>query len=630
MFFTQKKILATVIGSLAISALSGPAFGHGAMENPRARQWECNNQGGMWNPSTMKSAACRAALENSPAGANAFVNWNGYTGFAPPPHAATQTDVHDGMLCSGSNPAYAGFNLPRSDWTATTVQPDSHGQVGMTYYYTARHTPSFTEFYINKKDVDPTKKALGWNDVELLKRFDIAAGDPSVRHTVNVTIPADRVGKAVIFTRWQRIDSVGEGFYNCSDVDIKPRNGSEAPAGGGEEEESTQGSWTEKGDFITVAHNPAVGEKVRFRLMGGTHGDNILDVNLAITAQNINNNQWVIELGQLLNRDHSNQLQIGQKQSDGTIRFNEQLPRNNQVFLSSSTYGYAIETVGNTEAPVITLDRYTMSPVATNSATYNYTVTGSSNKADVNWQWKHVAGDTHITASPANQATTQIRVAGGVKGGATATFELVGTRANGHSGKATLKVNVIAPQVSPTGPASITADKGGKFTAKANFDYDQGRVSYRWSLLSKGSEVSGIDQSGNVQSGLKAGDYQVRVTAELDNSQRTASGTANLKVTAKDEPATSNYATWVSGNTYTAGNTVSWNGINYIARNWTKSEPGKGSDWRLHDNARPVAWMSTMTYESGNLVSYAGKTWRASQWIGQNNAPGTNAAWKQQ
>lgn len=638
MFLTQKKILSIVIGSLAISTLSGPAFGHGAMENPRARQWECNNQGGMWNPSTMRSAACRAALDNSPSGAGAFVNWNGYTGFARSPHAASQSNVPDGMLCTGNNPGAAGFNLPRSDWTTTTIQPDSHGQVGMTYYYTARHTPSFIEFYINKKNVDVTKKALGWNDVELLKKFDIAAGDPSVRHTVNVTIPADRVGKAIIFTRWQRIDSAGEGFYGCSDVDIRGRDGSQAPAGGGEEEESIQSSWTEKGDFITMAHKPVVGEKVRFRLMGGTRGDNLIDVNLPITAQNINNNQWVIELGQLLNRDHSNELQIGQKQSDGTIRFNEQLPLTNQVFVSNGLYGYAIEIVANAEAPAITLDRYTMSPVATNSATYSYAVTGSSDKADVNWQWKRVAGDSHITANPANQATTQIRVAGGVKGGATATFELVGTRANGHSGKATLKVNVIAPAVSPTGPANITADKGGKFTAKANFDYNQGRVSYRWSLLNNGSEVSGIDQNGNVNSGLKAGNYQVKVTAELDNGQRTATGTANLKVTSKDEapapaptPAPAGtYATWVSGNTYTAGNTVSWNGVNYIARNWTRSEPGKGSDWRLHNNANPVAWVSTMTYESGNVVSHAGKTWRARQWAAQNSVPGQNAVWQQQ
>lgn len=161
--------------------------------------------------------------------------------------------------------------------------------------------------------------------MELLKRFDIASGDSSVRHTVNVTIPEDRTGTAVIFTRWQRIDAVGEGFYNCSDVNIKSRDGSEIPDGGGEEEGGgDESDWVSKGDFITMAHQPAVGEQVRFRLMGGTRGDNLVDVYLKITAQNINNNQWVLELGRELNRNHGNELQIGQQQTDGTIRFNEQ------------------------------------------------------------------------------------------------------------------------------------------------------------------------------------------------------------------------------------------------------------------------------------------------------------------
>ena len=630
MLLTQKKALAIVIGSLAMSALSGPAFGHGAMENPKARQYECHSQGGHWNPPSMKSAACRAALENSPAAQGAFDNWNGFTGFALAPHAASQSDVRDGMLCSGSNPGYAGFNLPRSDWTTTTVQPDANGNVAMTYYYTAKHTPSFIEFYINNKDVDPSKKALGWNDVTLLKTFNIAAGDSSDRHTINVTIPADRVGKAVIFTRWQRIDAVGEGFYNCSDVNIKSRDGSELPDGGGSEEEGGDSGWTQKGDFITNAHKPAVGEKVRFRLMGGTRGDNLIDVNLPITAQNINNNQWVIELGKLLNRDHSNELQIGQKQSDGTITFNEQLPRNNQVFVSDKNYGYAIEIVSNAETPVISLDRYKLEPIATTSTGYGYAVTGSTDKSGVNWQWKNVAGDARITASPANAAKTQIRVPGGVSGGSTATFELIGTSANGTSGKATLKVNVIAPQVAPTGPASISSEKGGKFTANANFDYGQGSVSYKWSLLKNGSDVAGIDQSGNVKANLAEGDYQVKVTAELDNGERKATGTANLKVTGKDDGGTGDYASWVAGKTYTAGNTVSWKGVNYIARNWTSAEPGKGPDWKLHNNAKPVEWLSTMVYERGNLVSYSGKTWKASQWIAQNTVPGQSALWKQQ
>lgn len=240
----QKRILAIVVGSLLVGSLPGPALGNGYMLSPEARQSICYSLGGHWNPSSMKSAACKAALENSPAAQAAFDNRNGYTGFAVAPHGLEQAKagVKDGQLCTGSNTNYAGFAAARSDWTKSDVQPDKNGKAAMTYYYTDVHTPSFIEFYINKKGVDTTQKVLGWDDVELLKHFDIKHGDRSDRHTVEVEIPEDRTGDAIIFTRWQRFDAGGEGFYNCSDVNIKSRDASELPGGGvvdeGDEDEN--------------------------------------------------------------------------------------------------------------------------------------------------------------------------------------------------------------------------------------------------------------------------------------------------------------------------------------------------------------------------------------------------------
>ncbi|WP_431628411.1 carbohydrate-binding protein [Enterobacter bugandensis] len=134
----------------------------------------------------------------------------------------------------------------------------------------------------------------------------------------------------------------------------------------------------------------------------------------------------------------------------------------------------------------------------------------------------------------------------------------------------------------------------------------------------------------NVKSGLPAGDYLVKVTAELDNGERKASGTAALKITEKDELGAGIYESWVAGKTYTAGNTVSWNGVNYMASYWTKAEPGKGDSWKLHNNTKPVAWLSTMVYQMGDIVSYNGKVWKASQWIAQGTIPGQSSLWKQQ
>lgn len=633
MLFPQKRILAILIGSSLFSSLPGTVFGHGAMDFPKARQYECKSQGNHWTPATMKSAACRAALENSSAKQAAFDNWNGYTGFAMAPHSQqdARKAVPDGMLCTGNHPEYSGFNQPRSDWTTTTLQPDSSGKVGMKYYYTARHAPSFIEFYINKKNVDPTKKALGWDDVELLKRFEIEPGDASSTHTVNVSIPSDRTGKAIIFTRWQRYDAAGEGFYNCSDVNIKTRDGSEIPDENGTGDDDQVSGWVDKGAFITTADNPSVGEQVRFRLMGGTRGDNIVDVSLAISAANVANNKWIVELGQLLNREHSNLLQIGQQAADETITFNEQQPRLNHVFLSDQSYGYAVEIVKNAETPVIVLDSYTLEPIATLSTTSGYPVTGSS-KSEVNWQWKRIAGDSRIVAAPANQAKTEIRIPGGVRGGTVATFELSGTSPKGSVGKAILKVNVLAAEVIATGPVSIAADKGGQYRARANFDNNKGEVTYLWSLLKNSTEVSGgIDNRGSIKTGLPAGDYLVKVVAESSDGERKATRTSALKITASDDSdKTGDYEGWKASKTYTAGNTVTWNGVNYIARNWTRSEPGKGGDWKLHHNRVAVEWQSTMVYVMGNVVNYQGQEYKASQWISQNNVPGVSVLWKLQ
>ncbi|HEI8868844.1 TPA: lytic polysaccharide monooxygenase [Serratia odorifera] len=637
MFFSKNKVLSVVIASIGATSIIGPAFGHGALESPKARHYECKSQGNHWNPGAMKSAACKAALENSPAKQAAFDGWNGYTGFAPAPHglAEAKRGVPDGMLCTGKHPEYAGFNQPRTDWTSTTLTPDSNGNVKMTYYYTATHSPSFIEFYINKKSVDPTKKALGWDDVELLKRFDITAGDLSVRHTINVTIPADRTGKAIIFTRWQRIDPAGEGFYGCSDVNIKPRTGIENPGGdeGHEEEDGAQIGWFDKGSFITAAHIPAIGEQVRFRLMGGTRGDNIVDESVTINAQNAENSAWVVELADKINRTHGNLVQIGQLQPDETISFNQQQPRQNNVFVNDKRHGYAIEIVKNITVPVVTLDRYMIDPISTISANYSYKITGSSDKNVVKWQWTRVAGDERIYASVVDKPVTNIVIPAGVGGGANATFELTGTNQKGEHGKATLKVNVLAPSVSLTGPSSISAEQSAKYNAKANFDYNQGIVSYDWKLAKDGAEISnGISQDGVVKSGLAAGDYQITVSARLNNGERSANNSRILKVTANNnnpgDEGTSAHKPWISGNTYVAGNTVTWKGINYQARNWTQAEPGKGQDWKLYDNAKPVNWQSTMVYESGNAVIYEGKVYVATQWAPQNTVPGKSSIWK--
>ncbi|MEM1153068.1 MAG: lytic polysaccharide monooxygenase, partial [Pseudomonadota bacterium] len=55
-----------------------------------------------------------------------------------------------------------------------------------------------------------------------LELIDTAGNVPVVngKYRMDITIPSGRSGDAILFVRWQRVDPVGEGFYNCSDITI--------------------------------------------------------------------------------------------------------------------------------------------------------------------------------------------------------------------------------------------------------------------------------------------------------------------------------------------------------------------------------------------------------------------------
>ena len=109
------------------------------------------------------------------------------------------------------------------DWYRTVVAPEN-GQIQLDYVLTQDHLPSFFEFYLSKPTYQGDRP-LTWDDLELVEKVT----DPAQYHLPDggyrlpVAIPQGRVGDAVIYTRWQRMDGAGEGFYACSDVTIATR-----------------------------------------------------------------------------------------------------------------------------------------------------------------------------------------------------------------------------------------------------------------------------------------------------------------------------------------------------------------------------------------------------------------------
>ncbi|MCW3172001.1 lytic polysaccharide monooxygenase [Shewanella subflava] len=129
---------------------------------------------------------------------------------------AVKAAIPDGSLCYANDPQKRGMGAEHSQWTRTQMQP---GTFELVFNATAPHNPSFWQFYITKVGVD-VSKPLKWDDLTLIQEYGNIAVGSDKKYRMNVTIPADRSGDAILYTRWQRDDAVGEGFYNCSDITI--------------------------------------------------------------------------------------------------------------------------------------------------------------------------------------------------------------------------------------------------------------------------------------------------------------------------------------------------------------------------------------------------------------------------
>lgn len=215
----KTKLLSATI-ALAVMQIAFPsqqAHAHGWTEFPEARQSICYEQGGLWG-GTPPNAACAQAKQIS--GTYPFVQRNEFAINIAPPHynnmEAVKAAIPNGSLCYANDPQKSGMGAEHSEWTRTKMQP---GTFELVFNATAPHNPSFWQFYITKVGVD-VSKPLKWDDLTLIQEYGNVDVDSDRKYRMNVTIPAGRSGDAILYTRWQRDDAAGEGFYNCSDITI--------------------------------------------------------------------------------------------------------------------------------------------------------------------------------------------------------------------------------------------------------------------------------------------------------------------------------------------------------------------------------------------------------------------------
>ncbi|WP_462172981.1 lytic polysaccharide monooxygenase [Pseudoalteromonas xiamenensis] len=338
------KVSFSMLG-LCATVASVNVAAHGYLDFPKARQSICEAQGGYWWPedgSNIPNLACRAAFLES--GYVQFtqehefsVNTADYRN-----QAAVEANIPDGQLCSAGDKQKRGINLPSIEWQKTVVTPNEKGQVTIKWNATTPHNPSFWKIYLTKPSFSPATDELRWQDLDLISEFGNLefVKDPSGKRYYNMTIdiPKDRQGDAILYTRWQRIDVVGEGFYNCSDVHIV--------------QDATAPTWHKAGYFVTASQQPKIDDKVWARVFDGS-GQEIVSQSLNINNDNVQ--RWATTLAEMLNLNFSQWVKVGIKNANGDIEFDPAQLLSNEVYVTDAehTYNLTIQVPTPNTPPVV-------------------------------------------------------------------------------------------------------------------------------------------------------------------------------------------------------------------------------------------------------------------------------------
>ncbi|WP_038173425.1 lytic polysaccharide monooxygenase [Vibrio pacinii] len=333
----------TSLSLLGLSTLAGLSTfhvsAHGWVEFPNARQNICYQDGGFWT-NEIPNPACQAAFDQS--GAYPFVqrsevsaNVANYRDMAH-----VQAIVRDGELCSAGDSAKAGLNVVSSHWQRTDVALDENNQIDFVFYGKAPHNPSYWQFYLTKANYD-SSQPLTWNDLELIDSAGNIAIDEQKRYRTKVTFPAGRSGDAILYTRWQRVDAAGEGFYNCSDITLR---GSGTPPTDPTDPSDPANNLTALGYFVPQGFGPVeAGDTIRFRTFDAS-GAEIVDLSLAISANNTTT--WAAEMADQFNSQQNGDWYVGiWHQEMKHYMFDSNNIYANQVLAPNDSFSYALSLI---------------------------------------------------------------------------------------------------------------------------------------------------------------------------------------------------------------------------------------------------------------------------------------------
>ncbi|MGL4268583.1 MAG: lytic polysaccharide monooxygenase, partial [Plesiomonas sp.] len=346
---SQGTVLKIGAGSLLslVTLLAFPQFAaaHGYVEYPAARQEFCDKDGGYWDSqdgSTIPNLACRQAYQQSswypfvqkPEFSRLVANYRDL--------AAVKVAIPDGTLCAGGDSKKSGIDLPSAAWKKTLVDVTQGGKMTVRFLAATPHNPSFWQFFLSKPGFDAATQKLAWADLEQVASFNdvvVTTIDGKKYYQMDIQLPTDRVGDAVLYTRWQRVDPAGEGFYNCSDITF---TGAQPVA-----------TWINKGNFVKAGLDARAGETLWFRIFDAA-GKEVIFEKLPVTAANEAEPVWAKQLADKVNTTYAAQAQVGVADSRGAVAYSTTDLYSNQVYTKNKDYTYQLDVRASNSAPVVT------------------------------------------------------------------------------------------------------------------------------------------------------------------------------------------------------------------------------------------------------------------------------------
>ncbi|WP_083232831.1 lytic polysaccharide monooxygenase [Endozoicomonas atrinae] len=343
MYFTHIPYKKTFLAALSLS-FTGNVLAHGWVSAPKARQVYCYDDGGYWTDS-IPNEACQKAFDQS--GDYPFTQKNEFSALVPDYNnqAAVEAVIKDGTLCAAGDTKKSGMDIPDKNWQKTPIKPGKHT---LKIHVSAPHPNHFFQIYLSKPGFNSATQPLTWNDLELIAEH----GEKQVVngfYEMDFTIPEGRSGSAVLYTRWQRKDPAGEGFYNCSDLRFSDDGGTEPDP---DPDPDPQPDLVKLGRYLTFTSNPAEpGDKARFRLRNG-QGVDVVNETIVITEKNVDFTNWTAELARKVNDLHGKTVQIGFWHDEmNHYMYDEVNIFKNAVFAKSADYSYTTSVIDKDVPP---------------------------------------------------------------------------------------------------------------------------------------------------------------------------------------------------------------------------------------------------------------------------------------